>query len=492
MLEIRNLKSLETLKKATELLKNDWYYFLWEFLREIDENNDELMVLLMLDNKNLLITCIHSNKDKLPKISDIYYAANIFENEIYDYFGKPTINSKNHILRLHNHPKNYFPKRKIGKPIIKNKDEYIFTNVKSKWSVKVQVWPIHAWIIPPAHFRFTCDWEDTINLDIQNWWIHRWVEDYFENEKSLENLLKASEEIAWDSKIAHSLSFIKIIEKSSNIKISETTKLNRIILLELERIYNHLWTIWAILNDIWQWYILNWFLEIREEFLKLNDRIFEDRLLWWVLNFWKNNIYLDEKKSKKILKTITKINDRYENLLKISISSTWIYDRLYTTWIVKKDTALQNSALWIWARASWIKTDSRIDDEYYENIKLNIILWENWDCFDRFNIRSEEIKQSFKIIKKVLKRLEIIWFKEDNNDKKINLTNWYYIWKTEWHRWESLHLSYIENWEIKYYKIKDPSFVNWTLLEYAVLNNIIADFPVCNKSFDLSYSWFDL
>ena len=72
------------------------------------------------------------------------------------------------------------------------------------------------------------------------------------------------------------------------------------------------------------------------------------------------------------------------------------------------------------------------------------------------------------------------------------MKDWYFVSRTEGHRWENMQMIYVENWEIKYYKFKDPSFVNWTLLEYAVLNNIIADFPVCNKSFDMSYSGFDV
>jgi Ni,Fe-hydrogenase III large subunit len=77
-------------------------------------------------------------------------------------------------------------------------------------------------------------------------------------------------------------------------------------------------------------------------------------------------------------------------------------------------------------------------------------------------------------------------------DKKIELKDWVYTSFVEWHRWEIFQMIVVENWVITYYKAKDPSFVNWSLIEYAVLKNIIADFPICNKSFDLSYSGFDM
>jgi len=492
MLEIKKIKSLDLVIDKLKKLKEKKYYFLWEFLREVWKGRDELMILLTLEGKKLLLTCEHPSDIELPKISDFYYAAHLFENEIYDFYGKPTSWSNNHILRLHNYSKDYFPKRKLSKSIIKEKKEYIFTETKFEWEVKVQVWPIHAWIIPPAHFRFTVDWEDTLNLDIQNGFVHKGVEDYFLRENNLPKLLQASSEIAWDSKVVTSLNFAKLIEKSSNLKVSKITRLNRVILLELERIYNHLWTIWAILNDIWQGYLLNWFLEIREEFLKLNKNIFWDRLLFWVIDFWKNKINLDSKKANKILNTLDKINNRFENLVKISLSSTWIYDRLSTAWIVKKQTALDHSSLWLWAKASGVEQDYRKYDKYYKYFDFKSILWENWDCFDRFNIRGEEIKQSFNIIREYILVLKNNWFESKDKKQKIKLSNWYFISISEGHRGENTQIIHVENWKIDYYKFKDPSFVNWTLLEYAVLNNIIADFPVCNKSFDLSYSWFDV
>ena len=107
---------------------------------------------------------------------------------------------------------------------------------------EVQVGPIHAGVIPPGHFRFTVDGEDVLNLDNQMGRKHRGVESYFMTEKNLENLLVAAQEIAGDSAVAYATSFARMIEESASIKISDEAKLTRIMLLELERIYNHLRT----------------------------------------------------------------------------------------------------------------------------------------------------------------------------------------------------------------------------------------------------------
>ncbi len=489
-MKIIKSSTLENLVSKVKEYKENDFFFVWEFLQEIDNQNDKLIIILDKDWEQVLIENISKNTEKLLKISDIYYWAYNFENEIYDFYWREIEGDKTHILRLHLDKKNYFPKRILGKSNINKKREFIFTETKWEWNVKVQVWPIHAWIIPPGHFRFTCDWENTLNLDIQLWWTHRWVESYFTKEIDLYKLLDASEDIVWDSRIAYSLNFTKLIEKASNINISEIEKNERIIALELERIYNHLWTIWAMLNDVWQWSLLNWFLSIREEFLYLFDSIYNSRTLKWIISIWKNNINLDKTKAKLILDTISKIETRFNELYELGRDSAWIYDRFKETWIVHYGTAKEHSAVWIWAKASRLYRDSRQYDKYYKNIKLEKIIWEQGDVYDRYNTRAEEILQSFKIIRNILNKQEFLW----DNCKKIDikLNDWIYTEFTEGQRGETFMLMEVKDWKINYFKIKDPSFMNWTLLEYAVLNNIIADFPICNKSFDLSYSWFDL
>jgi Ni,Fe-hydrogenase III large subunit len=377
--------------------------------------------------------------------------------------------------------------------MINEKVDYIFTEVNWDWLVEVPVWPIHAWIIPPGHFRFTVDWEDTLNLDIQMWWKHRWVEQYFYKETDLNKLLLASQDIAWDTSVAYATCFARLVEQSANLDISKLTKLNRILALELERIYNHLWTIWALWNDVWQSFLLNGYLSIREEFLELNNEIFWNRTLKNVVDFWNNWKKISKEGIKKVEQLFRKVEKRIKNLFYIQEYSSWVYDRFKDTWIVTLETARLHSALWLWAKASKLAMDHRVYDEsYLENdIAVHAILWIQWDSFDRFQVRAKEVLQSISIIRKVLSKIE-----ESKEEKVTNqnivLNDWIYTSFVEWHRWEIFQMMVVESWKIVYFKAKDPSFVNWTLIEYAVLKNIIADFPICNKSYDLSYSWFDM
>ena len=489
-MKIIQLDTLTVLYEKVKEYKQNWYFFVWEFMKEENTEQDKIFVVLEKDWNIIVLENIHNNQEELPKISDIYYAAHHFENEIYDFYGKKIAWNKAHILKLHLDKKDYFPKRILWKSSIKEKKEYVFTEVKGEWNVKVQVWPIHAWIISPWHFRFTCDGENVLNLDIQLWWKHRWVEQYFMKEENLEKLLQASEEIVWDSRLAYSLNFVKLIENASGLQLSKEEKEERVILLELERIYNHLWTMGAMLNDVGQWFLLNWFLSIREEILNLLNNVYGSRTLKWVIWIWYNKINLDKWKVNLILDVLTNIQKRYNELFILWKDSAGVYDRFKWTWKVFYETALAHSAVGIGAKASWLYKDARKYDTYYKDIEINNIVWEEGDVFDRYVVRWEEVLQSIRIIQNILKNHKLV--KNTKDTKNLKLKDGLYIQFTEWHRWEKFMLMEVKNGKISYFKIKDPSFVNWTLLEYAVLNNIIADFPICNKSFDLSYSGFDL
>ncbi len=498
------------------LKAHSYVYFFGEFLREINAETDELMIIIRkdrlidLDNvplvlnvksKRIILSTKVERWEKLLNFWEIIYGAYSYQNEIYDFYGKETTWFKNHILRLHFFPKDFFPYRKIWQSDIESKTQFEFPEIEWDGLICVPVGPIHAGVISPGHFRFLVDGEDTLDLEIQLGWKIRLVDKYFMEETNIPKLLEASQDIVWDSVVAYSLWFVRNIENASLEKISLLSQSTRIVMLEIERIYNHLSTIGGLLNDVWQSYILNGFLAIREEILHMNEHIFENRLLKWNIEIWGNRIELDFEKIQYINDTLRRLLPRIENLINITKFSSWIYDRFKDTGIVTKETALKHNALWIIAKASMISIDWRTTDEYYINLwlsDLSITIGETWDSFDRLMVRAEEIFQSIGIITAIFARFETKSIVHRKSKKikdwadKIQLNDGYFITHIEWHRGENLQIMIVENKRITYYKHRDPSFVNWALLEYAVLKNIIADFPICNKSFDLSYSWYDM
>ncbi|NDK08879.1 hypothetical protein EOM39_06590, partial [Candidatus Gracilibacteria bacterium] len=464
------IKKFDNFSSLLEAIKSyDTTEFVGEFLREIDEKNDELFVVFKKEGKTIIYTIISDNETPLPDLSMIFYSAHLFQNEIYDYFGRTTEGFENHTLRLHTHPKNFFPLRKMGKPMIKEKKEFIFTEINGEGLVEVPVGPIHAGIIPPGHFRFTVDGEDTLNLDTQMGWKHRGVEQYFYKEKNLDQLLSASQDIAGDSAIAYAWGFARLIEEASEQKINKTTSLNRILALELERIYNHIWTIGALGNDVGQSFLLNGYLSIREELLESNKELFGSRTLKNVINFVNSGKTIDKKDLSKLSKILKEVEKRVKTLSYIEEYSSGVYDRFKDTGVVNLDTVITHSGLGVVARSSKLEADYRIyDKDYIENdIKVKAILGIQGDSFDRFQVRAKEILGSIHIIREIISKIKDIDEKA-TNPKEIKLKDGVYTSFVEGHRGEIFQMIVVENGSIVYYKAKDPSFVNWSLLEYSV------------------------
>ena len=485
----------EVLLRLSESLEDEELYFIGEFLREIDAERDELILVFRYQQQyDLVLFSESSNAEPLIHVSKIFPAADLFEKEIYDYFGRDTFGEENYTLRLHSYPADFFPWRVIGRPMISEKKPFRFKKLPNKDVVEVPVGPIHAGIIPPGHFRFTVDGEDTLNLDICLGFMHRGVERYFMEERDLEKLRTASEEIVGDSVISHSLTFIRAIEELAGVAISEHTRLQRVFLLELERIYNHLWTIGAIHNDVGQAFILNGCLSVRESIMDLNEILFGSRTLRGILDFGHHRLSVTKNHKQIIIDTLMGAKKRFENLIATSDASIGIYDRLKDTGIVKRRTAWLSGALGLGAKASGIPMDWRVQDPYYDRIDVQVHLGEQGDAYDRMIVRTREVTDSIDRIIALLDREEFFEHPSEKEIAPLCLAPDRFVFsKTEGHRGENLVIIHTNaQGAIDYFKIKDPSFMNWTLLEYAVLNNIIADFPICNKSYDLSYCGFDL
>ena len=474
---------------------HDDIYFIGEFLREVDADTDELILVLRYrQDIDLVIFSESSNQEPLVHVSKIFPAADLFEKEVYDNFGRDTLGEENYTLRLHSYPRDFFPGRVLGRPMITEKKPFRFKKLPNKDVVEVPVGPIHAGIIPPGHFRFTVDGEDTLNLDIQLGFLHRGVERYFTEERDLDLLRIASEEVVGDSVISHGLTFIRAIEELADIRISETVRLQRVCLLEMERIYSHLWTVGAIHNDVGQGFLLNGCLSIRESIMDLHDTVFGSRTLKGILNYGHHNAYITEAHHDTIITTLSRAKKRFANILSASESSVGIYDRLRDTGIVNHKTACLLGALGLGAKASGIPMDSRTHDPYYAGIPVKVVLGEQGDALDRMLVRAREVMGS---IDRIIALLDTPYFfpRAESSERVCPrlAPDRFVFARTEGHRGENLYILHTSaTGTIDYCKIKDPSFVNWTLLEYSVLNNIIADFPICNKSFDLSYCGFDL
>lgn len=379
------------------------------------------------------------------------------------------------------------------KPVRNHKIEYPFFKMDGEEVHEVAVGPIHAGIIEPGHFRFMCNGEKVYELEIQLGYQHRNLEQLFLENKNFSHL---AESIAGDTVIGHSLAYSNAMEALLDVKISDRAALIRTIALEMERIAVHIGDLGAVSNDIA--YLMGNAVFGATRTLVINTllEICGSRFGRGLIRTGGVVYDIDKDLSNKISNMLDKVLKDIDRMAKTMFSSASVLSRLEKAGILNKESAQKLGIVGMAARASGIGLDVRTDHpcKRYKELTLQKKTMKSGDVFARTYIRYEEIKQSIQIIKDLLVQLcayenEPLLVKTGNHLKP----NSFVISMEEGWRGEIVHVAITnDNGELSRYKIKDPSFNNWYGLGVAVKNNGISDFPLCNKSFNLSYCGNDL
>ena len=377
----------------------------------------------------------------------------------------------------------------IGHPFLKlvrKQENYDFVAASDLQTHEVAVGPVHAGIIEPGHFRFICNGERVNHLEIQLGYQHRGVEKLLKKKPTIQ----LAESICGDSTIGHSLAFARAIEGLSNISVSKRERLIRLIALEMERMAIHVGDIGAIAGDVGYYMAADVLAVTRTLVINTMLELSGSRFGKGLMKIGGVNYDIDNNIKEKILKMLLEVNDRCDKMVKAMFGHATVLSRLENTGIVSRKRAKEIGLVGLAGRASGLETDSRIFDEY-EELGHKIENLKTGDVYARAYLRYLEIKASTELIKKMLISLHGEISKQ-RHDMKLTPNSFVFSIVEGW-RGEIAHCIFTDhNSFIENYKIKDSSFNNWFGLAIAVRNNQISDFPVCNKSFDLSYCGFDL
>ena len=376
------------------------------------------------------------------------------------------------------------------KPIRNHNENYDFFEMEGDEIHQVAVGPIHAGVIEPGHFRFMCSGEKIYDLEIQLGWQYKGIENLFI--KSPSNML--AESVCGDSVIAHNIAYSNAIEALSNTKISEKAQLIRLIALEMERCAIHIGDLGAIAGDIAYMMGAAVFGATRTLVINTMLEISGSRFGRGLITTGGVNYDISKEQSDKIISVLEKVSVDVERTTKTMLKSPTVASRLEKTGVVSEENAKKLGFTGMAARASGVNIDIRFDfpDKWYKDIENKSIKAEG-DVYSRTRLRYKEIKQSIFIIKKFLNELQN--YKEEELTREIGTLepNSFVVSAVEAWRGETIHFVLTdENSKISRYKIKDASFNNWFALAMAVRENGISDFPLCNKSFNLSYCANDL
>jgi len=366
-----------------------------------------------------------------------------------------------------------------------------FSRVDGEECHEVAVGPVHAGIIEPGHFRFQCHGEGILNLEIQLGYQHRGIEKMME-EVSPEGAVLLAESIAGDTVIGHALAHCNIIESLSDIEPPPRAEAIRAIALELERLSNHIGDLGALSTDIGFLPPAAYFGRLRGEFLNLLMEISGNRYGRSLCR--PGGVLFDctQGMIKDFRKRLLFAQKDLKEMSELFFTRSSVLSRLEEIGVVSTKAAKELGLVGPTARASGCGLDVRTDYAFgmYRFYNIPISTVSSGDVHARALIRWLESQRSIEFLLEILDQIPGGDLQIKTPELKPNHMS---LALVEGWRGEIMHVAITDsNSRIVRYKIKDPSFHNWMGLPMAVRGAQISDFPLCNKSFNLSYAGHDL
>ena len=465
----------------------------------LEDNTFTLRYIFELDGAAEFVVAsvtVPAENPAFPSLATRWYLASRFEREIHDLFGLvPTGHPDLRRLPLHQFwPADYHPLLKdaaVRQDFYDDGEAFPFRRVEGEGIYEITVGPVHAGIIEPGHFRFSVDGETIINLESRMYFVHKGIEKLFESATAVEGV-KLAERISGDSSVAHALAFCQAVESLAGAAIPPRAAYLRVVLLELERLYNHIADVGAICTDTGFALANAHALRLREDLLRLNARLVGHRLLRGTLRPGGVARDFTAEQITDTLDSIDRIVADFDQIVEIATHNGLVLDRLRGTGRLSTQTAREMQVVGVAARASGIDRDARRDHPFaaYAALSPRIVVHTDGDVWARLMVRVEEAREAARLIVTALDTLPVGSLAATldllpSGEGAFGLVEG---WRGPiWH-WVATGN---EN-TLSRVKIKDPSFANWPALNYAILENIVPDFPLVNKSFNLSYAGNDL
>ncbi len=452
----------------------------------VAETKARLYCVLSDDAKGFLLPFATDVEKEYPSLTPECPQVHLFEREIWEQCGiKPTGHPWLKPVR--------FPRKANNnsktKPLIGIMDYF---QVEGEEIHEVGVGPVHAGVIEPGHFRFQCHGENVFHLEISLGYQHRGIEKQLLGGPNLRTLFQI-EAVAGDTTIGHGIAYCQLLESLANCNISDRAIALRSIMLELERLANHTGDIGALAGDVA-------FLQtsaacgaLRGDFLNTSAIICGSRLGRAFIK--PGGVYFDVDASRiaEVKKRLAKTFLGTKRTTELLFDSPSVLSRFENTGKLSLHTAAEIGLVGPAARACGLARDVRHDHPfaYYNKKPIPVAKCDSGDVYARSMMRWLEIQNSVTYITETLSNLP-----EGSASEKIEKTlfpNQFIASITEGWRGEICHVALTDSTgKFSHYKITDPSFHNWFGLALALRGNAIFDFPLCNKSFNLSYCGFDL
>jgi Ni,Fe-hydrogenase III large subunit len=367
---------------------------------------------------------------------------------------------------------------------------YVFLPAEGEGLHQIPVGPVHAGIIEPGHFRFTASGETVVRLEQRLGYVHKGIESLMAG-ATLDKAFRLAGRTSGDSTVAYALAFAHAVERACGIEVPSRAIHLRALMAELERLANHFGDIGAVCNDA-SFSIMHAQCGIlREHTLRTADACFGHRLMMDCVVPGGVALDLSAAGGQSILVLLEQIGRTFPKLIELYDNTASLQDRTATTGILSAALARQFGAGGYVGRASGRAFDARKRPGYspYHMLEFDVPVLATGDVNSRVWVRIREVEQSLRLIEQIVRRLPagpVLTSFDPASGTREGLG------LVEGFRGDVLAWIRIEGSRVSRCHLRDPSWFQWPLLEAAIEGNIVADFPLCNKSFNCSYSGHDL
>jgi len=448
------------------------------------------------DTRYLILRApVRANDAEFPSLSAELPSVNWQEREIQDWFGLKAVGHPNpRRVALHDNWPDVHPLRKdfaletVLPPF--EGERHIYRPALGEGVFQVPVGPVHAGTIEPGHFNFAVAGEPILYLQLRMFYTHKGTEKLFEK-LPIHRAVFLAESISGDSSFSHGTAFCQAIERAAQLEVPLRALIMRTILLELERICNHVADIGAIATDVGFVVANAHASRLKEMLAGLNEKLTGNRLLRGMVCVGGVRRGWDAVQLVSLRGTVDSFATEFQDLIALIDSSESTRDRLEQTGILRPEKAKDLGIVGVAGRASGMDLDARRDHPYagYSRYSFRVPVYQAGDVSHRMQVRVDEVNESLGIIRSAAEESLHGEFRAQVPPIPADRCA---LSTVEGWRGEIIHwIRTGPNNHLERCKIKDPSLNNWPALVEAVQGNIIADFPVINKSFNLSYSGTD-
>ncbi len=429
----------------------------------------------------------------VPSLARLSFPAGRFERVMRDLYGIVPIDHPlpRRMVRHKHWPTGWYPMRSDAgtpPPFGPTEGAYPFLKVEGPGVYEIPVGPVHAGMIGPGHFRFSVVGESILKLKARLWFTHKGLMKLAEGRTPAE-ALPLAERISGDTTVGHTTAFCSAVEDALGVDVPEPARAARAALLELERLYNHVADLGALCLDV-GYGILNVHAQrVREDLLRLGAEMTGHRLM-------RGGVVLGGAALTAVPTSaqLTRIADDVAEIVDLALRQSVVVDRFTGTSVLNSENAREIGVLGYVGRASGVDVDARRDHPSHPaTAHVRAAVRTEGDVLARFAVRADEVQASVDLLRVLLPDLLRGRLTAEMPERPTGAARAAGSGLVEGWRGTIAHRVELgTDGRLTRLAVVDPSFLTWPALPVALNATIVADFPVTNKSFNLSYAGNDL